>query len=320
MATTSEIIGIHQSDVILRSALIAAIDDLRAKDYLLDFVFASLPKDALTKAEYGQREVDNAKRWFRSTKIPVMMGTTLADASFPVITFSLVDSGEAEVTLGDVHYEPLVDDDRLWPALTPVFEATGAQSGTVTVPDQQLVFAPGMLLIDSAGGEHPIIEVLSNTSFTIAPSTADFRSCVIKGQRPSRVTAVESVKARETYSIGCHVQGEQVNLTYLHSVLVFILYRYKQRLFEARGFERMTVTSSNFMRSDQITEVEGTYSRFINVSGYVTQVWPKDTYEKIQTVSVQPLIIAGAGTQTHPEDALWVGEEDALALAMRENS
>lgn len=47
--------GIVQSDILIRSALIAAISDLRANPYLLQYCFASLVNDNLTWQEYRRK-------------------------------------------------------------------------------------------------------------------------------------------------------------------------------------------------------------------------------------------------------------------------
>jgi hypothetical protein len=322
MSVPSEVIGIHQSDIIIRSAIIAALDDLRANPWLLDHVFASLPKDSLTRAEYGQREIDAAKKWFMSTRIPVFMTSRIDDPVLPCITISLVESNEAETTLGDTHYLPRQDDDRNWPALSPAFtpvsydQATGTLEVPATVGDA-LVLAPGQQILDRTGRAHEILEVLSDYRVLIAPgAVVDFESSVIKGKPPSSVACIESVKMKETYALGCHVQGEQTHLTYLHTILVFCLYRYKARLLEARGFERSVVSSSDFRRNEAF-ENELTFSRHLNLGGFVTQVWPGDISPKVTASTLQALTISAAGNlpgDTDPDDALWIGDQDALTV------
>lgn len=299
MTLPSEAIGFHQSDLIIRSAIMAMLEDVRRNPWLLDYVFGSLPKDTLTKEEYGQKEIDNAKRWFVSTKIPVFMSTRVDDATLPAISISLIDSSEAELTLGDVHYESRQDDDRLWPALCDNFRPASYNplTGFLTVPTtigDSLVIVPGMILVDTAGASHEILTVVDDYSLTIAPVTGqNFGSCVIKGTKPSGVVAFESVKMKETYSIGCHVQGEQTHLTYLHTILAFCLYRYKAAYLEARGFERTVISSTDFRRNEQF-ENELTWSRHIQITGFVQQVWPAAFSQKVTSVTPAPKFSIGS--------------------------
>lgn len=246
--TLTEPLGIHQSDIIIRSALIAGLDDLRANPWLLDYVFSSLPKDDLTKNDYGQREVDNAKKWFLNTEIPVIMNTRIDETKVPAISVSLMDSNESDTTLGDVHYVPV--------------------------------------------------------EYTV--------------EKDSKAVTLESLVFKETYSIGCHAAGETTFATYLHSIVVFILLRYKQRLLEARGFERSTVSSSDFRRNEMF-ENEMVFSRWISLSGYVRNYWPKDV-DLLITSTEPAVIVTGADAlpnDTDPADSLWIGDQDALTLKLK---
>lgn len=318
---TTEALGIHQSDVIIRTAIVAALADLRANPWLLDYVFASLPRDDRTMKDYGEKEVQRAKEWFLKTNIPIFMVPRLDESKVPCITIKLLDSQESEVTLGDVHYQEKEDLDTAWPALTPAFTPTryNPATGIMVVSDQiqaSVVITAGMLVIDAVGKSHVILEVFEDGSFNLEQGTmADFTNAVIKGSKPAFVTRLESVGYRESYQIGVHVSGEPVYLTWLHSIIVFVLLRYKQALLEARGFERSVFSSSDFDRNDQF-ESEFIFSRYLNMTGFVRQYWPKDINPKITSFLPQPIRVIGAGNLpdgTDPNDALWVGETDTLS-------
>lgn len=323
----SEILGIHQSDIVIRSAVVAAILDLRANPWLLDYVFAGLAQDALTKSDYGDKEIAQAKKWFLATEIPVFMSYRMDEVKMPCISITLADAAEAETTVSDVHYQVQEDNDREWPSLTPVFAPTSynALTGTVKVPEslsKSLILAPGQFLIDRTGKAHQILEVLDLTTIMIKPGTvADFNEAVIKGSRPAFVAHLESVAMKETYSIGCHVQSEPVYLSYLYSILLWALLRYKQDLLEGRGFERSQISASDFRRNEAF-EAEHVFSRHINITGYVRQVWPKTVQPKITGVSVSPLLV-GAQNVVIPApeprldlDESWI-EQDALTVKLK---
>lgn len=316
---TTEAIGIHQSDVIIRTALVAAIADLRANPWLLDYVFASLPRDDMTMKDYGEKEVQRAKEWFMKTNIPVYMAPRLDEAKIPCISIKLMESSEDIVTLGDIHYQEKEDNDSQWPALTASFTPERYNSATgIMVVSQQvqdaLVIAPGMVVVDNIGKAHEILEVNADGSFTIPQGTvADFRNSVIKGAKPSYVTRLESVGYREVYQIGVHVSGEPVYLTWLHSIIVFILLRYKQTLLEARGLERTVFSSSDFDKNDMF-EAEMVFSRYISMTGYVRQYWPKGSEPKLTSFNPFPLRVIGGDKlpEGDPDDSLWVGDQDTL--------
>lgn len=284
MILPSEAAGIFQSDLLIRSAILMAIEDLRANPHLLDYAFASLVQDPFTRNEYGQREINNAKRWFLTTKIPVVMSTVVNEVAMPAISISLIESAEEAVTLADVHLITQQDDLNAWPDLTQTFNPISyvTATGQMTVPDTiGIILAPGQQVIDHDGQAHEILEMQGEFTFLIKANTvANFTGSTIRGKRPSNLVQMESVRMRESYSIGCHAQGEQTYLTYLHSLLVFCLYRYKQDFLEARGFERSVVSSTDFRRNDSFDN-ELTYSRHLTLTGYVQQTWPKHFEQKI---------------------------------------
>lgn len=281
--------GIHQSDIIIRSAIILAIEDMRANPWLLDWVFTSLPRDTDTAQEYGFAEAERAKEWFLRTNIAVFLNTHVNDLKFPCVSISLQSSGESETQLGDVHYEPNELNGSAWNPLTPKFTPTSydVATGRMVVPDLPLIIARKQLVVDKLNNAYEILQVNDRNTFYITPGIiADFTGAVIKGQKPAYIAAIESVNYRETYLIGCHAQGEPVYLVYLHSIMVFILNRYKERYLERRGLERTILKSSDFAKNDAL-DPEFIYSRYIELSGNVRQYWPKDITERIQAVIPQ---------------------------------
>jgi hypothetical protein len=321
-ATLTRIYGIHQSDVVLAAALKVAMADMRANPWLLDYVFASLPQDPLTWREYGAKSVAAAKEWFLKTDIPVIVTPTLNELKVPAISIALISSEEVtqESTLGDIHSEAYEENDMLWPALCEPFTPKSylPSTGTITlksVPDGFALF-PGMFIVDKRGTAYAIVDVLNETTFTIAADTVpDLRDCVIKPSRPAYKVSVESSSFRETYSIGVHVGGEPVYVTWLHSIMVFALLRYKEVLLEARGFERSTINSSDFVREEQFVQ-ENVFSRYIRITGNVRQYWPKTIATKIEGV-VPGITVSGENADVLMEGAvddvstqLWKGNLD----------
>jgi hypothetical protein len=324
-STVTKTNGIFQSDIILRTAIIAAIADVRANPWLLDYIFASLPKDNLTFRAYGEQEIQRAKDWFLNTDIPIFNVPHMdAGNKLPVITIAQMESSEINPTLGDVHYDPNEDADRGWPVLFGPFtpKSYTASTGVVTVDPvtaANFIFLEGQVLVDKAGKAYPIVTTDipasnkdSDFSFAIAVGTvADFSAATVRAPRPAWNAALGSLEFKETYQVGCHVQGEQVHLTYLHSVLIFCLLRYKAALMDARGFERTTLSSSDFAINPAFDK-ENIFSRFVTITGYVRHSWPGTIDEKIATI--QPVVHIG-GTSHLPEDnegqePLWEGVDD----------
>lgn len=317
---TTSTLGIHQSDVIVRTAIIAAIQDLRANPWKLDYVFASLPKDELTAKSYGEKDIAQAKKWFLATEIPVMMLPRIDHGKLPAISIKLLESSESEVTLGDVHYLEKEDAELDWPALSDPFTPTtyDQATGNMALPDsvlEHLIVVPGMKVVDYTGQAHEILDILDDGRIQLAAGTvADFSNAVIKGSRPVANVTLESAWYKETYQVGVHVSGEPIFLTWLHSIATFILLHFKEDLLEARGFERSSFNSSDFDR-EEMSEGEFAYTRYITLTGNVRQYWPKRVQLKIQSFQPLPLRVIGAETlpsPTDPNNQLWIGENDTL--------
>jgi hypothetical protein len=320
--------GIFQPDIILRSAITVALADIRANPWLLDHVFGSLPQDQLTWKEYGQQSVSTAKEWFLKTNIPVVVTPVLNESKWPAISITLLDSSEvaSESTLGDIHYEPTEGNFSKWPALTDNFTPQHYNPGTgiVTLSNHltgDIRIAKGMFIVDFVGRTHEIVEVIDEKTFKINPGVvADFRNSTLKGHKPSFITHMESASYRETYRIGIHVAAEPTYLIWIHSLLVFCLLRYKEALLEARGFERSTLQSSDLNREEGF-DSELIFSRYVTITGYVRQYWPKAIATVIDGVGVNldrnpGISVLGVDTVKNagvdPNTQLWVGEQDAL--------
>lgn len=294
---STEAKGIYQSDLLFRTGLILAIQDLRANPYLLDFCFAGLLDDSATADAYGARERDRAKTWFLRTDIPVVMDYNLDPPSGSIVSVAIVDSSEAENTLGDVHYVtqefvPSVQGDLLGP-LTPA--SYDAATGTVQLSSTdaaELVVAPGMLLVDRAGRVSAVLSVPDKQwagRFRIkAGLVLDLTGARIRGAEPPLVMSVESLEFKEGYRVGCHGLGEAYYCTWLWSIISFALLRYKQRLFEARGLERTTMGSSPLALDGRWGNTQKLFTRFITLTGYVRNAWPKDISRRIGSVDSQP--------------------------------
>lgn len=332
-STLTDILGIHQSDVIVRSAIAAALADIRANPWLLDYCFASLPQDAITWKEYGEKSVQEAKKWFLSTNIDVAVMPILNESSWPKITVEITNSQEveSEASIGDVNYTPIETNDSSWPALNeqPITPLKYTPStGIVVLPvEPEFGVFPGMFLVDRNGKPHEILEIIDAVSFRISPMTvADLSKSNIKSRRPAWNINVESSSFKEVLRVGVHVQNEPVHLIWLHSILVFALQRYKEVLMEARGFERSTFGSTQ-LAQDQRFETENIFSRFLTISGFVRQFWPKAVSRTIDGVEMDgldgdeyyKLVVSGQNADVSvrdagedPDTAPWIGNLDTI--------
>ena len=292
MAEPTKILGIFQGDIILRTAIIEAKRRLYADPSLVDTVFQSLAQDELTLQTYGEAEIEKARVWFLQQDIPVALSARNADLSIPCITIGLQESVEAEQTHGDVNYVTQEIQHGEWPALTKHFTPVSysPSSGIMELPADAMsdvVVDPGMFVETRSGNRHPVVENLGDNEIAIDVGIVDdFTNAIIVGSKPPLVTTIESVCFKETYEIGVHALGEPINCIVLHSILKFLLLRYKEELLEARNFERTTLASSDLRRNMEFDN-ELVFSRYITCTGFCRQWWPKKTSEAITSVQAQ---------------------------------
>lgn len=317
METQNEARGIFQSDLVLRSALVEAISDLRSKPWLLDSVFAGLRYDELTNKLYGEKEIARGVKWFQSTDIPVVMAESLKAETIPCVSIEISESSEKDNTLADQHYQTSQPANEEWPPLTPTFTPQYAPTtGIVTLPESikdSIVCTTGMLLMDRNGDKHPILTIIDRQHFTTDVSLiVDFTNSYIKSVYPRLVETLESATFREGYRLGCTCKGDPMGTRWLHSIISFCLLHYRQDLLEARGIEVSSISSGPMVKDERFG-VENVFSRFISLAGLVRNYWPKRRIEKALWVQ-SDVVVSKPGE----DGVLFVGDQDTDPLFVAE--
>lgn len=268
--------GIFQSDLLIRQALITGLTELRRETWLQGHVFEGLLDDPLTQDRYGAKEVKQAVDWFRTTKFHLVMAYDVNTPKFPQVNIHLVESAEEENSLADVDPDVTEVDGTDWPAITDPFSpAWDPVTGKVTLPDTVTIIpAAGMFLVTREGVATEVLRTDEDALYITPKSNLDLRGCVLKGAYPSRRISREGAAFRETYQLTLRVAGEPVHLTYLYSVVMFILLRGRQDLLEARGFGESSIQAGP-PQVDTSFEATPVWERVISLSGRVWNKWPK---------------------------------------------
>lgn len=308
MYSNSKAYGIFQGDIIIRTALVAALNDLRRNPWALDYVFSSLDKDELTKNVYGQKEIDKAKEWFLTTDIPVVNSLRIDNIRLPCISVSLQESGEQENTLADRNYNTEEIYQDVYPILFGPFAALGydATTGEMTMPPELVDAVPpneGMLVEDFKGNVFTILRA-EGEKVWFAPNSLIMSSKLwVRSRFPQKVQ-LESVNFRESYVIGCHSRGEPYECLYLHSIVVFALLRYRQQFLESRGFERSYISSTD-LRVNDAFDAEVVFSRFVTLNGVTRQYWPKNILSAVESVVIRDVKLGTPDNTVLMEQEAW---------------
>lgn len=294
----NQVFGICQSDILIRAAIVYGLEELRNNPWLLDYVFRGLRYDNLTSHEYGDKEIQAAKKWFLNSRVDVRMADLPETPAFPMVNIMLHQSTEEPNTLGDVHYDPKAFEmpetvglsrNITVETFTPSYnEETGVLSLPSHInayrisPDAHVIYDP------KEGAKYKILQVIDDNKIAITPGPYNLENVSIVPEEDTYIVSFESSVFRESYIIGVHAVSEQKYAIYLHSIILFILLRWKQDLLEARGLERTTIASGPLDENQYFMNTqERVFSRTIQVSGYVRQYWPKTVSSRIENVIVE---------------------------------
>lgn len=311
MINSAIITGIVPSDILVKTAIEAAINDLRQNPWLLDYVFSWYPNDTLTSQSpnYGESQRQKAKDWFLKNEIFISYNYRSDVPKFPMISVGFQSSSEAESTLGDINYDPSdeLDESNVGISPKPIIGPFSVlnydkATGQVTLPDTVTTdnIFTGMVLVDpETNTGYPISDIIDSQNFIIdANITANFSNAYISPIDNFYVATVESCWFKNNFKISCLCQNDAVEALYLEQVVLFILLRYKEQLLEGRGFERSTVNSGPLYLYQE-NDIEFIWGKDITLSGYVRHVWPKTISPKIQGISINSVKIIG-GSATPP--------------------
>lgn len=315
--------AVPQVDILLKSAIEAGISDLRKNPWILDDVFGGmepdgLANDALSQAEYGMKEVAAAKRWFLNNNIRVILQFRTDAPEFPAVTIVRGPSQEKidRTSLGDDgSIEEYYDQDaidavqKVYTNFTP--KSYDQVTGKVTFPDKTItdIMVPGQFLVSIKSGKaYQINSVDDASSFFISEGiNDDFTDAYIAPPVALWNLHREQTFFQETFYIGCYGQSDPVQCIWLHSLVSYILLRYKEAYLEGRGFDLSTFNSAPMMQ-DETFKPEQIFQRIITLTGTTETSWVKFIAPKFQAASGGIVIMDGPKTPPdYAEDVIKQG-------------
>lgn len=298
-----------QGDLVVRTALQAAFADMRSQPWLLEFALSFLVADPLTRQEYGQKELDRCLNWFLANDVRIAAGWNIEDVEVPHIALWPGQQSEGEAIMGDINdtqYETI-----RWPqpaqnvvGFTPV--GFDAQTGIIIVPAEintENIFI-GDLIFSRTGSQGFSVTDIQGQQISIElpagqPVPVLNQVVVRRPRQGTMMVSLESITTRDSYQLDVVAPGDATLCVALHSLTLFALYRYKQDLLEARGFERSEIVSTplNGLRSGQ-QSVQFMYQRGITITGYVRTFWPKRIGQPI--AGIVPVLRVPGGAESDP--------------------
>lgn len=304
--------AIIASDLLVRSAIEAAIYHLRQNTWLLPDVWGGLANDSILKSESGYKEVDAAIKWFLSNNINVFAPFRIDLPTFPCITVVNTSTSEdlSKTMLGDYGSEETDFDPRgaallpqkVYGSFTP--KAYDPSKGKVTFPDTLTtdILVPGQFLVTKKGKAYQVLKVFDQSSFEIKEGVKDdFLDAYIVPPTTLWNLKREMTYLQESFAIGCHAQSDPVQAIWLRQLVMYILFRYKEAYLEARGLQLSTIQAGGVDLNNQF-EKEKVFTSIINMEGTMEANWIKYTAPKLQSVTAK--IIITDGSKTPPSEII----------------
>jgi hypothetical protein len=289
---------IVQSDLLIKTAISHVIEEVRKNPWLVDDILSELTCDPLLSSIYGKKEIDNAKEWLASNKIEILLKYRNDNAPTPYISITLGASTEANeyATMSDSSTETVdLEPSEIQKPIAYVVKPFDIQeyipeSGAIRPPDSVslLAVADGMFLVDpDTGNAYEIKKSDENFIYLVGNPVINIaKAGVIPKYRHWRAR-VEQAWFKENYSIGCHVHGDPAPLLWLHSILLYGMLRYRESLFEARGLQISSISSTDLVdRTNSFDNPSGeqVFSRWITLSGVVKNTWIKSPKRIIESL------------------------------------
>ena len=294
----SDINGIFQGDLIIKTAVELSLEDMRKNPWLIEDVFSSLLENPILAKRYGAKEIARAKEFILNNKIDVYMHHRLDKMNYPCVTISIGQSTEDKslATLGDgsVAFEEMTATEIGKPIkyLAGPFKVTAydKDTGILELPntvEEYRYLDTGMLLADpKTGNAWTIIEKAGENGLRIASGTKLPKGDLVVIPRYHAYKARrERAISQEQYNIGCHVHGDPSMLIFLFGVVKYSLFRYREGLLEYNNFQLSNLTCTDMIKNDMMAE-ENIYSRWITLTGQVEESWIKTPKRYIEAIDL----------------------------------
>ena len=327
--------GIWQGDIFIKLAIDLGIEDMRKNPWLINHMLEDLTINPYTKEKYGNKQVDACREWLLNNQIDTYMKPRDDRDRTPCVTITMGTSNEKPdmKTEGDLSpFTKVLYPNEIGkpiPYVIKPFIPTDYNelTGGLSVPDtvDLSLIAPKMILVNPVSGIGYIIQYVRSGQIFIGPNQeVNASELGVIPQFQHYEARIERSFFEESYAIECHAHGDMLTLSWLHSIVLYSLLRYRQSLLEANGFAESIIGSGPpGLNMEWSTEGgEKIYSRSINLVGQVMNSWVKAPHRIIENVRLGEQVdcnfINGIKILTNltspsfiqPKEELWTTIED----------
>jgi len=284
---------IQQTDVILKTIIELGIEDLRKNPYLVQDALSQMISSPLLRSKYGQKEIDNAVEWLKNNAIDVAMVFRNDKDKFPLVTIQM-NSSPQKVEYGTLN-DDTPDSVTLKPndiskpipfivnPFTPI--SYDKETGFVETPSNVRTsrLRAGQILVDpTTGNGWQIID--TNCGLYIEPgSDMNATQLAVVPQYAFYRARVKQQRFTEQWTIGCHCHGDPSTLLWLHTLVFYILLKYRLTL-EANGLAEIVLSHDGMQPNSNWGSLGGEtiFSRNISMSAVVEHTWLEEPARMVE--------------------------------------
>lgn len=290
--------GIFQADAVIKESIMLGLEDMRANLWLLDYLMEDFTKNPYLAQKYGQKQIDSAKEWFKNNNIEVVLGYRSDKMKTPCVSIILEPQNEKNDMkhMGDSSTESVIllptQIGKPIPYVIKPFVPTGydQQNGIVGIdPETKGLDATvaGMILVNPANGNGYIITDVDGDGIHIeAGLELDATQLAVVPQFQYYQARVEHTFMQASYSIICTAHGDPQQALWLHDIVLYSLFRYRESLLEALGLGESTINSGALVTNADMPGNGGevAWERAISISGQIEQTFIKSPRRFIESV------------------------------------
>lgn len=307
---------IYQADVILKTCIELTLEDMRKQPWLLDDIFSNFTNNPYLKKKY-QTQIQNVKDWFKNDKIYIEMGYVTDGVQLPRISIVLGDQKENESmkTMGDASVDSVMllptQIDKPIPFVVKPFTPVSYDqaSGALEVPDGLKNYnkvVSGQILVNVSNGQGFPIDDLMGDLIMLAPdSVIGSGQFAIVPKFGYYEAKVEHTWMNVNYQIICTAMGDAQTAIWLHDIVLYGLFRYRQGLLEDLGLYESMINSGPLSNNPDMSDNgQVAWERAISIAGKIEQTFIKAPHRIVEDVE---LIDNNPNNECCPPDSGWIG-------------
>ena len=295
--------AIWQGDVFFRRIIELTLKDIKKESWLVDDILSDFITDPMLSGIYGQKEIENAKKWIKDNEISIFLPHRMDMEKMPCVTIAIGSNVEDKSLARLADQTPFVetyevsDIGRTIQFIQKPFTYISydqPKGYCQTPPEVDLsIIQAGMVAIDpTTGGGWAIVDKDAGGFFIAAGTAVTATKIGILPQYRIFRARREIATFQEQVTIGCHVHGDPNALLWLYSIMMYGLLRYREGVLESRNFQLSNIQTTDMIRNDAFQNIgENVYSRFITITGQVENTWvkaPKRTIENTAFTNSNP--------------------------------